>query len=237
MRLMRTIERVSLALGLVLLSVYLVMRVQGELSSRLALLAFHTAQASTPAPETKPDQRTVSGVDVSLWSESRIAEFKQSLAQHFGTPEAVLRIPRIYLEVPVFDGTDDLTLNRGVGRITGTAKVGMPGNIGIAGHRDGFFRGLKDIQTGDILELVLPDKTEKYAVDKMQIVSPDDVSVLQSGPASSLTLVTCYPFYFVGSAPKRYIVHASLIGPEPSGVGTNKQASKPSSKNHQEKTK
>ncbi len=223
MRFMRTIERISLAIGLVLLCVYLVMRVQNELSSRLAVLAFQTAQASTSAPETTPDAKTVSGVDVSLWSQTRIAAFKQSLARHFNPPEAVLRIPKIHLEVPVFDGTDDLTLNRGVGRITTTAPVGMPGNVGIAGHRDGFFRELKDIRTGDILELVMPGRAEKFAVDKMQIVDPDNVSVLQSGPTSSLTLVTCYPFYFIGSAPKRYIVHASLIAPEPSGVRPVKQ--------------
>ncbi|WP_263365391.1 class D sortase [Edaphobacter bradus] len=226
-----------MAVGLTLLAVYLGIRIHGELSSRLAVLAFQAAQSSAPAPEERSDGQTISGVDVSLWSEKRIAAFKQSLTQHFDPPKVLLRISKIHLEVPVFEGTDDLTLNRGVGRITGTARVGMNGNIGIAGHRDGFFRGLKDIQTGDTVDLVMPDRTEKFAVDKIQIVDPNNVSVLQSGPISSLTLVTCYPFYFIGSAPRRYIVHASLIGSEPSGIGTGKQfISISSSDSHQERT-
>ncbi len=237
MTLIRTIERLFLAVGLTLLAVYLGIRIHGELSSRLAVLAFQAAQSSAPAPEERSDGQTISGVDVSLWSEKRIAAFKQSLTQHFDPPKVLLRISKIHLEVPVFEGTDDLTLNRGVGRITGTARVGMNGNIGIAGHRDGFFRGLKDIQTGDTVDLVMPDRTEKFAVDKIQIVDPNNVSVLQSGPISSLTLVTCYPFYFIGSAPRRYIVHASLIGSEPSGIGTGKQfISISSSDSHQERT-
>ena len=238
MRLMRTIERLSLIAGLALLVVYLGTRIHGEISSRLAMLAFHEVQSSANVPEVSSDGQTVSGVNVSLWSEKRIAAFKQSLAQHFDLPKAVLRISKIHLEVPVFEGTDDLRLNRGLGRIRGTGLLGMNGNVGIAGHRDGFFRGLKDIQTGDNVDLVMPDRTEKFAVDKIQIVDPDNVSVLQPGPTSSLTLVTCYPFYFIGSAPQRYIVHASLIGSEPSGVKTGKHlTSTTSSDNHQEKTK
>jgi sortase A len=128
---------------------------------------------------------------------------------------AVLRIPKLHLEVPVFDGTDDLTLNIGAGRIIGTARLGQIGNIGIAGHRDGFFRGLKDIGPGDTMELELPDRTEHYAVSTIEITDPDDVSVLRPTPNASLTLVTCYPFYFVGSAPQRYIVHASVSESKP----------------------
>ncbi|HTV06978.1 MAG TPA: class D sortase [Acidobacteriaceae bacterium] len=238
MSLMRSLERVSMVVGIALVGFYLGVRIQGELSSRLAVLAFQEVQAKSAGPKAASENETVDGVNVGLWSESRIAAFKQSLAQHFRPPEAVLRIPSIHLEVPVFDGTNDLILNRGVGRISGTARVGMPGNIGIAGHRDGFFRGLKDIHTGDTLMLVTPNKTEKYVVDDIQIVSPDDVGVLKSGPVSSLTLVTCYPFYFVGSAPRRYIVHASLFGSAPSGAGADKQfTSKLSSENPQEKAK
>ena len=118
--------------------------------------------------------------------------------------------------MPVYDGTDDLTLNRGVGRIIGTARLGEAGNTGIAGHRDGFFRGLKDIAPGDRIDLVLTSQTSHYVVENIQITSPDDVSVLQPTPKASLTLVTCYPFYFVGSAPQRYIVSASFAGFEPS---------------------
>ena len=123
---------------------------------------------------------------------------------------AVLHIPKLNLEVPVFDGTDELTLNRGAGRIIGTARLGEVGNVGIAAHRDGFFRGLQDVGAGDTIELKLPDRTERYRVTGIQITTPENVSVLQPTVKASLTLVTCYPFYFVGSAPQRYIVHAAI---------------------------
>ena len=112
----------------------------------------------------------------------------------------------------LFEGTDDPVLNRGVGRIVGTAQVGQTGNMGIAGHRDGFFRGLKDVVLGDVLELDTTSGKQTYIIDSIKLVTPDDVSVLRNEPTSALTLVTCYPFYFVGSAPQRYIVHASLRG-------------------------
>jgi LPXTG-site transpeptidase (sortase) family protein len=89
-----------------------------------------------------------------------------------------LNIPKIHLEVPVFEGTDDLTLDRGVGRIVGTAHPGQPGNIGIAGHRDGFFRGLKDIAPGEEIELRVHDAVATYVVDQITVVTPQDVSVL-----------------------------------------------------------
>jgi sortase A len=125
-------------------------------------------------------------------------------------PTALLDIPKLRLRVPVFDGTDDLTLNRGVGRIIGTAKPDQIGNMGVAGHRDGFFRGLKDVAVGDAIDLETPNANRTYVVDQVKVVSPDDVSVLKSTSTPSLTLVTCYPFYFVGDAPMRYIVSASL---------------------------
>jgi len=104
----------------------------------------------------------------------------------------------------------DLTLNRGVGRILGTAQIGRPGNLGIAGHRDGFFRGLKDIGPGDYIEILRPGGTDRYAVSQVQIVTPADTYVLNSVPKPTLTLVTCFPFYYVGSAPKRYVVTAAV---------------------------
>jgi len=86
--------------------------------------------------------------DFSLWSATRIKDYKESLTAQIAPAIALLRIPKIQLEVPVLEGTDDLSLNRAVGLIAGTARPGEDGNIGIAGHRDGFFRGLKDIQEG-----------------------------------------------------------------------------------------
>jgi sortase A len=156
-------------------------------------------------------------VDFSLWSPQRIREYTESLSHKADVPLAVLRIPKLRLEVPVFDGTDELTLNRGAGRIIGTARLGEPGNTGIAGHRDGFFRGLKDIGPGDKLDLLLPGSTEQYVVSAIQITTPEDVSVLKPTDTPALTLVTCYPFYFVGSAPQRFIVRAVISPANGSG--------------------
>jgi sortase A len=130
------------------------------------------------------------------------------------------------LEVPVLDGIDDLTLNRGVGYIPGTAHLGEPGNIGIAGHRDGFFRILKDVGKGDEIELETPERIDIYQIKDIVIVDKNDVSVLQATSVPTLTLVTCYPFYFIGSAPKRYIVIASLVT---SGLPPNATSLKSSS--------
>ena len=98
-------------------------------------------------------------------------------------------------------GTDDRTLDRAVGHIEDTARPGTDGNSGIAGHRDGFFRGLKDIAPGDVIELDTLQGKDVYRVERTWVVNPEDVSVLDPTSTRALTLVTCYPFYFVGSAP------------------------------------
>ncbi|HTC94387.1 MAG TPA: class D sortase [Terriglobales bacterium] len=161
--------------------------------------------------------------DFALWAESRIGSYRQSLEQYLPPPVAVLRIPAIQLETLVWEGTDDAILNRGAGLITGTARIDERGNMGIAGHRDGFFRRLKDLKIGDSMELVTQTRSETYVVDSFEIVDPENVGVLQSRLAQSLTLVTCYPFYFVGSAPQRYIVHASVRNSKPLETGGNDQ--------------
>jgi sortase A len=152
--------------------------------------------------------------DYSLWSPDRIRAYQQSLQQKSSEPVALLRIPKIGLEVAVRGGTDDVTLDRGLGWIAGTTRPGERGNVGIAGHRDGFFRGLKDIARRDSIELVTLSGSQTYRVEQIWIVNPQDVQVLDPTPGPALTLVSCYPFYFVGSAPKRYIVRAVLRDPE-----------------------
>jgi sortase A len=206
------LERVLIATGVVFLSAYVGVRLYGVVASRTVVAAFRqTSAAAFPPSHAGNDWAwSVAGVDTSLWSEKRIRAYHDSLSHAFGTTLAVLTIPKIHLEVPVFEGTDDVTLDRGVGRIVGTAHPGQAGNIGIAGHRDGFFRGLKDVTKGDEIQLVTSDGVTTYVVDQMSVVTPQDVSVLQPRPVSSITLVTCFPFYFVGSAPERYIVFASL---------------------------
>ena len=150
----------------------------------------------------------VSSPDFLLWSEQRIEHYEENLGVRLAPPLAVIRIDRIHVEAPVLEGTDDMTLNRGVGHIGGTALFGQNGNVGLAGHRDGFFRGLKDIKVGDRIELEEAGRVETYIVDSLRIVNPNDLSVLRSGGTPVLTLVTCYPFYYIGNAPQRFIVHA-----------------------------
>lgn len=216
-RLVRSVERILLTTGVILLSAFVGVRLYGVIVSRHAVATFQQ-RAAAGGLSSHPDSGTTAsattttpgGVDTSLWSDKRIRAYNYSLSRAFGTPLAVLSIPKIHLEVPVFEGTDDVTLDRGVGRITGTARPGQAGNLGIAGHRDGFFRGLKDVTTGDEIKLALPEGEATYVIDQITVVTPQDVSVLQPRPISSITLVTCFPFYFVGSAPERYIVSASL---------------------------
>ena len=153
--------------------------------------------------------------DQSLWSAIRVSAWHKAVGEPSAPPVAVLRIPKIRLEVPVLPGTDDRTLDRALGLIEDTAALGTDGNSGIAGHRDGFFRGLKDIAVGDTIELDTRERSDVYRVERTWIVGPDDVSVLDPTSTPALTLVTCYPFYFVGSAPERFIVRAVRIGDRP----------------------
>jgi sortase A len=211
-RVVRSLERILLTTGVILLSAFIGVRLYGVIASRYVVAAFQHKAVAGLLSSHKDSGITSrpAGVDTSLWSDKRIRAYNESLSHAFGAPLAVLSIPKIHLEVPVFEGTDDVTLDRGAGRITGTAHPGQPGNLGIAGHRDGFFRGLKDVTQGDEIKLALPEGEATYVIDEITVVTPQDVSVLQPRPNSTITLVTCFPFYFVGSAPERYIVSASL---------------------------
>ena len=122
-----------------------------------------------------------------------------------------LEIPRLQLTVPILSNYDPDSLKRGVGHIPGTAFPGGLGTVGLAGHRDMFLRPLRNIQKGMDVRLVGETGTYHYAVDSTEIVKPSDVRVLDIGDRPELTLITCYPFYYVGSAPERFIVHAHLV--------------------------
>jgi sortase A len=124
-----------------------------------------------------------------------------------------LFIDSLNIKVPVYNGADDLNLNRGVARIKGTGSIFGGGNLGIAGHRDGFFRGLKDIQVGDSMKLETLYGATEFVVTSISIVDKTEVSVLAPTDTSSVTLVTCYPFYYVGHAPKRFIVKGEVKSP------------------------
>ena len=176
------------------------------------------APAPAPPPAPPPRELTWSGkVDMKLWSGVRVKAYKAALQRETPPTLAILRIPRINLEVPVYDGTMDAVLDLAAGRIEDTALPGTPGNVGIAAHRDSYFRVLKNIKEGDTLVLETPVATEEYRVEWIRITVPTDVSVIDPTPGSAVTLVGCYPFYHKGSAPKRFIVRAVPATGAPAG--------------------
>jgi sortase A len=166
--------------------------------------------ATAPPPPPPPPRQLAwsDAVDMTLWSPGRVKLYKAALKQPPPAALAVLRIPRLKLEVPVYDGTTDAVLDLAAGRIEDTALPGAPGNVGIAAHRDGFFRVLKDIKQGDALDLDTPVALEHYRVEWIKITTPEDISVIDPTPGRAVTLVGCYPFYHQGSAPQRFIVRA-----------------------------
>jgi len=152
------------------------------------------------------------GGAAALWDGQRILAYKKSLGVKMTPTLAVLRMPAVGIEAPVLEGTSDAAMNRGVGHIEGSALPGESGNVGIAGHRDGFFRALKDVKVGEVVELERQTgagiKRDEYRVERISVVDPSDVSVMAATNDATLTMVTCYPFYFVGSAPQRFVVQA-----------------------------
>jgi sortase A len=127
-----------------------------------------------------------------------------------GAPVGRIEIPRLGISAIVKSGADARTLQLAVGHIPGTALPGEPGNVGLAGHRDTFFRRLRDIRPEDEIRVTTRDDVFRYRVERTHVVEPTDVWVLDPTDYSALTLVTCYPFTYVGSAPQRFVVRAEL---------------------------
>lgn len=218
-KLVHTLELALAVFGLALLSFYAGLRLDGFAHSRVAVeesRADVSHSNSASATETHvPSENSLrmlraTPVDFELWSATRIAAFERVWNAKFDSPIAVLRIPKVHLEVPVFGNTGEETLNRGAGWIAGTAAPGQNGNVGIAGHRDGFFRKLKGVTRGDEILLQTRKGTEIFRVSRIEIVTPETTSVLKPTADPSITLVTCYPFYYVGRAPQRFVVEAHL---------------------------
>jgi sortase A len=172
--------------------------------------ASHPVLQTTPAGFDHDVLARLSVPDMSDWSETRIAAYEAILHAEGAAeaPEGIMRIPAVDLELPVFAGAQERNLTRGAGRIPGTPPLGEIGNTGIAAHRDGYFRALKDVRLGDEILVETLRGRSRYEIVDLLIVDPTDVHVLDPTDVSALTLVTCYPFYFVGSAPQRYIVRA-----------------------------
>ena len=198
------VEWVAWVFGIAAIAVWTVVTLAGVAASREDLTRFEQ-QRSAVARSVVP---TAAAPDVSEWDVERVKAWRAVLTDPAPAPLAILRIPKIKLEVAILPGTDEFVLNRAVGHIEETVLPGAVGNAGIAGHRDGFFRGLKDIATGDAIDVETLRGRHTYRVERIWIVNPEDVSVLDELPTRALTLVTCYPFFHIGPAPQRYIVRA-----------------------------
>jgi len=149
--------------------------------------------------------------DMTLWNAQRIKDYQDSLMIDAEPPIGVITIEAVNIQIPIYNGAEDLNLNRGVGRIKGMAWMNETGNLGIAGHRDGVFRGLKDTKKGDLIEVLSIDGVQNYEVSSITIVDQSEISPMDPTPDKTLTLVTCYPFYHIGHAPQRYIVKAKAV--------------------------
>lgn len=205
-------------LGLVLLTTYGGIRTWSAHASSegvAALQQVRAEQAVANISRSREQGFDLPQPDTSTWSQNRVAAYEEGMRRH-EVPEAVLRIPALKLTVPIYDGTSELNLNRGAGHIEGTTRIGEQGNVGVAGHRDGFFRSLNEIRIGEALYVDTLNETISYLVVGTKIVSPVDIGVLAVTETDAITLVTCYPFYFIGSAPKRFVVRARRVGPQSS---------------------
>lgn len=163
-------------------------------------------------------------IGVKLYQNREARRFRQEAARHAAPPRSAahavpkdgavlarIEIPRVGLAVMIVEGVKDGDLRRAVGHIPGTSLPGEPGNIGIAGHRDTFFRPLRLIRRDDRITLSTLKKAYLYRVVSTRVVGPDDVQVLYPTRRDILTLVTCFPFDYVGAAPKRFIVRAERL--------------------------
>jgi sortase A len=207
-------ESLCYTAGIALSAFFLSQLALGEVQRRTDLAAFEneavavaeavaSGQASMPIEHLAPP-------NTELWSPKRVSDYQASLQADLPPVLGVLRAPGLGLEVPVYSTDSDLTMDRGAGVIDGMAYPHEGGNIGIAGHRDGYFRALKDIQVGDALELQTLMGPKYFRVSETRIVEMADTGVLEDTDEQTLTLVTCYPFYYVGHAPQRFIVIATL---------------------------
>jgi sortase A len=122
-----------------------------------------------------------------------------------------IQVPRLGLNVIVVEGDSSANLRRAVGHISNSALPGEWGNVTLAGHRDTFFRPLRDIRVGDEIKFKTPERSFEYLVESIEVVAPDDIQVLETSTGHDLTFITCFPFYFVGPSPKRFVVRAREV--------------------------
>lgn len=161
------------------------------------------------ARETRHFQQEIKDFKLPITSRGSVHD----VSYHTSTENALgeIELPRIGITAMILEGTNARTLRHAVGHIPGTASPGQPGNVAIAGHRDTFFRALRNVQQDDEITLVTLNGSYRYRVDSIKVVGPEDTQVLDNSSGDVLTLVTCYPFYFVGPAPRRFVVRAQRI--------------------------
>ena len=216
-------ELLSYTAGVLLSGFFVVQIAQGEVQRQGGIAEFQqlaqAPQSATPASSSGAMESTgdmqqqftnVGDPDTSLWAPGRIKDYQASLEAELPEVLGVLEVPSVGLKVPVYDTNTELVMDRGAGVIDGMSYPHEPGNIGISGHRDGYFRVLKDVQVGDPIVLQTLQGPKHFRIDATTIVPIKDTTLLRDTREQSVTLVTCYPFYFVGHAPKRFIVTASL---------------------------
>lgn len=196
-----TLEIVCWVTGLVLLAGYGITRTWADSERVSGVARFAEAKAAHSF-------RVPAAPDQTLWSVQRIAAYAAAGGTGGEDPVGVLRIARQRLEVPVYAQASERNLTRGVALISAHGVLGATGNIGIAGHRDGYFRVLKDVRLGDGVSIETLSGTLRYRVTQLSVVKPTESSVLAPAGEDAITLVTCFPFYFVGPAPERFIVRA-----------------------------
>ena len=210
----RSVEVLSYSVGIVLTGFFAVQLAQGEVERQGGISAFEEQAVLTVTDDQSSDQAPsfddTGNPDMSLWAPGRITDYQASLSADLPPVLGVLEVPDIALKVPVYQTASDMVMDRAAGVIDGMAYPHEPGNIGISGHRDGYFRALKDVQVGDPIVLQTLEGEKHFRIDKTQVVEISDTHLLQDTRDQTVTLVTCYPFYFVGHAPQRFIVTASL---------------------------
>lgn len=193
----RWLERALLVIGILFLGYYAYVSVEARLYQALENRELDAILASGPAPAVEANRPAAAGTAA-----------RRRVAPAAGSVIGRIEIPRLGVSTVIRAGSDARTLRLAIGHIPGTALPGNPGNIGLAGHRDTFFRRLRDIQPDDEIRVVTAEGTFTFRVQRTDIVWPRDTWVLDNTGQTMLTLVTCYPFTFIGSAPQRFIVRA-----------------------------
>ena len=211
-RLLGWLERLFVIVGVALLATWAWFVIDARLAQRVARQSLEVAVPNVPALTSQPKTLTAALAEPSV--------------VRSGTPVAALSIPRVRLSAIVLEGSDARTLRRGPGHVENTALPGDSGNAVIAGHRDTFFRPLRDVHTGDDVFVETRQGTVRYRVNALRVVKASDLSVLEPTDAATLTLITCYPFWVFGNAPDRFIVRAERVD-QPAAVAALPTSSLP----------